>query len=192
MMYYPTFDRLFDDFFDTQWSGSNDVMKTDIVEKDGNIQFNMEVPGVNKDDIQIELNDGVLNITASRNQNHDEKDDDGQLIRQERHYGRYSRSFYIGDNVKQEDVKAHFENGELQITVPDKQAAIDNHETISIEQAFDQLEKAGFFIYDFYLDMKNVCVYTKYFKQSGIKISFSFRFNTLQLFYIVDCNPLHF
>ena len=52
MMYYPTFDRLFDDFFDTQWSGG-DVMKTDIVEKDGNIQFNMEVPGVNKDDIQI-------------------------------------------------------------------------------------------------------------------------------------------
>ena len=96
MMYYPTFDRLFDDFFDTQWSGG-DVMKTDIVEKDGNIQFNMEVPGVNKDDIQIELNDGVLNITASRDQNHDEKDDHGQLIRQERHYGRYSRSFYVGN-----------------------------------------------------------------------------------------------
>ena len=160
MMYYPTFDRLFDDFFDTQWTGSNDVMKTDIVEKDGKIQFNMEVPGVNKDDIQIELNDGVLNITASRDQNHEDKDDNGQLIRQERNYGRYTRSFYVGDNVKPEDVKAHFENGELQITVPDKQDAIENHETISIEQAFNQLEKAGFFIYDFYLDMKKcVCLY---------------------------------
>lgn len=116
MRYYPVFDNLFDDFFTTDSQGTSSIMKTDIVEKDGNYELSIEMPGVKKEDIQMELKDGYLNVTASHNTNTEDKE--GRIIRQERVSGSYSRSFYVGNNVRTEDVKASFDNGELIVTVP--------------------------------------------------------------------------
>lgn len=118
MRYYPVFDNLFDDFFTTDSQGTSSVMKTDIVEKDGNYELFIEMPGVKKEDIQMELNDGYLNVTASHNTNKEDKDKEGRIIRQERVSGSYSRSFYVGNDVRTEDVKASFDNGELIVKVP--------------------------------------------------------------------------
>lgn len=122
MKFYPgfrTFD-LFDDFFDDSYTtkAPANMLKTDITEKDGYYELNMEVPGIRKEDIQLELKDGTLKITANRNTHNEEKDSNGRIIRQERFSGSCTRSFYVGENVKQEDIKASFENGELKITVP--------------------------------------------------------------------------
>lgn len=69
MRYYPIFDNLFDDFFTTDSQGTSSVMKTDIVEKDGNYELSIEMPGVKKEDIQIKLQDKYLNVTVSHNTN---------------------------------------------------------------------------------------------------------------------------
>ena len=83
MRYYPIFDNLFDDFFTTDSQGTSSVMKTDIVEKDGNYELSIEMPGVKKEDIQIKLQDKYLNVTVSHNTNKENKDKEGH-IRQER------------------------------------------------------------------------------------------------------------
>ena len=117
MKYYPMFD-LFDDFF--TGNTTSDVMKTDIVEKDGNYEMSMELPGVKKEDIQMELKDGYLKVTTSLDTNKENKDKEGRIIRQERVSGSYSRSFYVGNKVSTEDVKTSFNNGELVVTVSKK------------------------------------------------------------------------
>lgn len=83
MRYYPIFDNLFDDFFTTDSQGTSSVMKTDIVEKDGNYELSIEMPGVKEEDIQIKLKDEYLNVTVSHNTNKENKDKEGR-IRQER------------------------------------------------------------------------------------------------------------
>lgn len=83
MRYYPIFDNLFDDFFTTDSQGTSSVMKTDIVEKDGNYELSIEIPGVKKEDIQIKLQDEYLNVTVSHNTNKENKDKEDR-IRQER------------------------------------------------------------------------------------------------------------
>lgn len=83
MRYYPIFDNLFDDFFTTDSQGTFLVMKTDIVEKDGNYELSIEMPGVKEEDIQIKLKDEYLNVTVSHNTNKENKDKEGR-IRQER------------------------------------------------------------------------------------------------------------
>ena len=80
MRYYPVFDNLFDDFFTTDAQGTSSVMKTDIVEKDGNYELSIEMPGVKKEDIQMELKDGYLNVTASHNTDKEDKDKEGRFI----------------------------------------------------------------------------------------------------------------
>lgn len=116
MMYYPDFNHfsLFDDLF-TQPKG---LLKTDICEKNGMYELSMEMPGYQKKDIQIELKDGTLKVTASRNNATQEKDDNGRIVRKERYSGSCSRSFYVGEGYKQDDIKASFDNGELTITLP--------------------------------------------------------------------------
>ena len=83
--------------------------------------LDMELPGCKKEDIHLELNDGYLNVSASHNTSKDEKDDKGNVIRQERYSGTFSRSFYVGENVREEDIKASYDNGELKITFPKAQ-----------------------------------------------------------------------
>nr|WP_246346047.1 Hsp20/alpha crystallin family protein [Catenisphaera adipataccumulans] len=129
-MYYPDHFHLFDDFFSTD----SNLLRTDIHEKDGNYVLNMEVPGYRKEDIQIELKDGYLNITANKSSDSSEKDDQGRVVRKERYSGTCSRSFYIGDGYKQSDIKASFDNGELKITLPTQAAKVeDQKQYIAIE-----------------------------------------------------------
>ena len=94
----------------------------------------MEVPGYKKEDIQIELSDGYLKVTATKQSSTDDKDDQGRIVRKERYSGTQSRSFYVGDNYHQQDIKASFDNGELTITLPTEAKKIeDTKQYISIE-----------------------------------------------------------
>ena len=139
MKFFPRTTSLFDDMFDDMFTSpfftnrSDMVMKTDITEKDGYYTLDMELPGCKKEDIHLELNDGYLNVSASHNTSKDEKDDKGNVIRQERYSGTFSRSFYVGENVKEEDIKASYENGELKITFPKEQEKLPEKKTIMIE-----------------------------------------------------------
>ena len=115
------FDNMFDDFFkDPIFTRNNavKVMKTDIQEKDNNYVLDMDLPGYKKEDIKAQLKDGYLTITAQKNTSNDDKDEEGNYIRRERYCGKCSRSFYVGDSIKEEDIKANFNNGILELTFP--------------------------------------------------------------------------
>ena len=119
-------ENLLDDFFDlpfgTNFTNANsDLMRTDIKDTDQGYEVTMNLPGVKKEDVKAELKDGYLTISASSNTSKDEKDDSGRYIRRERYSGSCSRSFYVGDEVKQEDIKAKFEDGTLKLFVPKKE-----------------------------------------------------------------------
>lgn len=132
-------DNLFDDFFDFNYPtfryDTTELMKTDIKETDNGYEVTMNLPGVKKEDVKAELRDGYLTIQASSNTSKDEKDNDGRYIRRERYAGTCSRSFYVGDAVTQEDIKAKFENGTLTLDIPKKDAkpAVEQKKYISIE-----------------------------------------------------------
>ena len=98
------------------------VMRTDIKESDTGYELDIDLPGYKKEDVQAELKDGYLTISAQTKKNNDEKDDSGKYIRRERYYGTCSRSFYVGEEVTQEDIRARFEDGILKLTVPKKES----------------------------------------------------------------------
>ena len=112
------------------------VMNKDVEEKDGNIELIMDLPGVKKEDIEIKLEEGDLIISASTSgsKSTEEKSDNSNYIRKERHSGKYTRSFYIGEHISSEDIKAKFENGTLSLTFPkEKPKEIPQNNIISIE-----------------------------------------------------------
>ena len=135
-------ENLLDDFFNDSFydygyrAGSTDLMKTDIKDTDQGYEITMNLPGVKKEDVKAEMKDGYLTISATSNSNKDEKDNNGRYIRRERYSGSCSRSFYVGDGVTQDEIKAKFENGALMLTVPKKEekpAVEDNKKYIAIE-----------------------------------------------------------
>lgn len=121
------FDEMFREPFFTRssWFDNSQMMKTDVQEKDGNFIIDMELPGYTKEDIQAELKDGYLTISANHNESKEEKDGNGNYIRKERYMGSCKRSFYVGDNVKQEDIRAAFKDGILRLAVPKESVAIE-------------------------------------------------------------------
>ncbi len=128
----------FDDVFglnemDSFWGRrENKFMKTDIKEKDGNYILEIDVPGYEKENIKIELENGYLMVTAETNKT-DENKEKGYL-HQERFFGTCSRSYYVGENVKSEDIKASFKNGILMLCFPkEKQEKIESKRYIQIE-----------------------------------------------------------
>lgn len=114
-VFNDSFDEIFKDSF---FSRTADTMKTDIREKDGNYILEVELPGYQKEDIHMALKDGYLNIQAVKNNTKEEKDDKGNLLRQERFSGTCTRSFFVGNNLLENDIHASFQNGELLITFP--------------------------------------------------------------------------
>ncbi|MCI5773577.1 MAG: Hsp20/alpha crystallin family protein [Erysipelotrichaceae bacterium] len=118
---YSLFDDFFDDMFERPTYRNLPSMKTDVHEKDGNYILDIELPGYNKEDVNIELKDGYVNISATHETSDEEQDSKGNIIRQERSFGSCSRSFYVGDYIKAEDIKATFNNGILQLIVPNKE-----------------------------------------------------------------------
>ena len=124
-MLIPTMrNNVFDDFFNTPFftRTESSMMKTDIKEHDNCYDLTIDLPGVKKDDIKAELNDGYLTVSAESNTSKDEKDDNGKYICRERYSGSYSRSFYVGNAVTEQDISAKFENGTLKLTVPKKES----------------------------------------------------------------------
>lgn len=101
-------------------NGKN-MMKTDIRETDNSYEIDIDLPGFKKDEINATLEDGYLTISAAKGLDKDEKDKEGRYIRRERYAGSVSRSFYVGNAITQDDIKAKYENGILKLTVPKKQ-----------------------------------------------------------------------
>ena len=114
---------------------AKNMMKTDIKELEGGYELEMDLPGFTKDEITAELKDGYLTVSATKGLDKDEQEKEtGKYIRRERYAGSMMRSFYVGDEIKQEDIHAKFENGILQLSIPKKEAkAIAQNNYIAIE-----------------------------------------------------------
>ncbi len=110
-------------------------MCTDVRETSEGYVLDIELPGVRKEDITAELKDGFLTVSAVTNSSSEQKAEDGTYLRRERRFGTFRRSFYLGDQIKEEEIKAKFENGILQLSVPKKNAApaVDSRKLIAIE-----------------------------------------------------------
>lgn len=140
-------ENLFDDlmnfpFEDSFWGGRNplygkhekNLMKTDIRETDEAYELDVDLPGFKKDEISAKLENGYLVIEAAKGLDKDEKGKDGKYIRRERYTGRCARSFYVGEDVTQEDISARFEDGILRLNVPKKEKkAVEKKSHIAIE-----------------------------------------------------------
>ena len=113
---------------------ANNVMKTDVKETDTGYEVDIDLPGFKKDEINAQLDNGYLTISAAKGLDKDEKDKKGKYIRKERYAGAMSRSFYVGEGVTQEDIMAKYEDGILRLSVPKKEAkAVENKKYIAIE-----------------------------------------------------------
>ena len=121
-------DDIFDDFLSSR---KDQNMRCDIYEKDGDYHIEMDVPGFDKKDISIEAKDGYLTIKAEKTNEQNEEDEKKNYIRRERTYGKYERSFYLGD-LDQDKIDAEFTNGMLKITVPKKEE-VENKKVIEIK-----------------------------------------------------------
>ncbi len=95
------------------------MMKTDVKELDENYEISVDLPGFSKDNIKVDLNNGYLTISTEKSLS---KEDKGKMLRQERYVGTMQRSFYVGDSITEEDIKAKYENGVLTLTIPKKEA----------------------------------------------------------------------
>ena len=116
---------------------AKNMMKTDVRETDDSYEVDIDLPGFKKDEVKIQLADGYLTIEAAKGLDKDEKDKkSGKYIRRERYAGSMSRSFYVGEDVKQEEIHAKYDNGILKLSVPKKEAkkAVDRSKYIAIEQ----------------------------------------------------------
>ncbi|MBE6029136.1 MAG: Hsp20/alpha crystallin family protein [Clostridiales bacterium] len=150
-MFYPSLfnDNLFDDFMTIDFPripsmGNAErklygkqqaaIMKTDVRELEDHYEVDIDLPGFKKDEIKLELEKGNLTVSTARNVNEEEKNEEGKVIRQERYMGAMQRSFYVGDFITEEDIKAKFEDGVLKLNVPKKEAPkIPEKKSIMIE-----------------------------------------------------------
>lgn len=109
-------------------------MKTDVKEHETGYEVDIDLPGFKKDELNLDLTDGYLTISASKGLDKDEEDKKGKYIRKERYAGSMSRSFYVGDGITEDDIKAKYENGILKLSIPKKEAkAVEQKKHIAIE-----------------------------------------------------------
>ncbi len=123
MMMIPrknNFDLWEDLFRDPFFDDTSKVMRTDIKEGKDNYSIVIDLPGYEKEDIKIDIDNGYLNVTAKMDEKHEEKED-GKFVRRERYFGECSRSFYVGDDMESDDIKASFKNGTLRLELPKKE-----------------------------------------------------------------------
>ena len=140
-------DNLFDDFFEFPFfddraerklygHNAKNIMKTDIKEHKEGYELEIDLPGFHKNEIQAELKEGYLTISAAKQLNQDEKEkESGKYIRRERYTGSCQRSFYVGEDITQEDIKAEFKHGILKLFVPKKEVKpqVEERKFVSIE-----------------------------------------------------------
>ena len=128
-----------DDFMDfPAYRGNrieNTLMKCDVKDEGDHFELHMDLPGFDKDQVKIQLKEGNLTIEATTATNNDEKAEDGTYLRRERFQGTCTRSFYVGEDIRQEDIKARFDNGVLMISVPKEpeKPAVEEPKYIAIE-----------------------------------------------------------
>ena len=133
---FPTFRDLGFDDVDRKLYGKNAgrLMKTDVHEHDDQYEIDIDLPGFKKEDITLTLEKGNLTVAATKGLDKDSKNEKGRVIRQERYSGSMQRSFFIGHNVTEEEIKAKYEDGVLKLLVPKKEAAkVPEKKTIAIE-----------------------------------------------------------
>ena len=140
-------ENLFDDWFDFPEFRELDsaekklygkragrLMKTDVREHDDQYEVDIDLPGFSKEEITLQLENGYLSVSAAKGLDEDKNDKKGRLIRQERYAGAMERSFYVGEAITEEDVKAKFEDGVLHLCIPKKDAQkLPERKTIMIE-----------------------------------------------------------
>ena len=124
------FDSIFDNFMD-EGSDNFDVMKCDVYEKDGAYHIEADIPGFKKDEISVDCEDGYVTITAEKNTENEEKDENKRYIKRERFYGKTVRKFYVGD-VDSEKINAEYKDGMLELVVP-KEEKLPNKKSIEIK-----------------------------------------------------------
>ena len=138
-------ENLFDDFMDDfafpnvdkvlYGKHASNLMKTDVKETDSGYEVDIDLPGFKKDEIQMQLENGYLTVSAAKGLNKDEKNEDGRYVRRERYAGSVSRSFYVGENVTEKDIHPKYENGILSFKMPkdDKKTVEEKKHYIAIE-----------------------------------------------------------
>ena len=137
------FDDFMDDSFERNFFGSRNplygkhsknLMKTDVKETDNGYELDIDLPGFKKDEITAHLEDGYLTVSAAKGVDKDEKDKEGRYIRRERYSGSMTRSFYVGNAVTEQDIKAKYEDGILSLSIPKKDPkAVEAKKYIAIE-----------------------------------------------------------
>ena len=140
------FSDLFDDPFFEGWRNmdraaacdpnmSAGMMSTDVRETDKGYMVDIDMPGFKKDDISLDLQNGYLTVSAHRNSSHEDKDDNGRRLRRERYAGSCSRSFYVGEDVKDSDIHASYKDGTLCLVMPkpEAQQQVETKHQIAIE-----------------------------------------------------------
>ena len=134
----PFFDENAGNKIEKKLYGHNakNVMKTDIKELEGGYELEIDLPGFTKDEVTAELKDGYLTISAAKGLDKDEQEKEtGKYIRRERYAGACQRSFYVGEDVTEQDIKAEFKHGMLKLFVPKKEAkpAVETKKYVTIE-----------------------------------------------------------
>ena len=141
------FDDMMDFSFDFPWEKeffgkrnplygkhAKNLMKTDVKETDNSYEVDIDLPGFKKDEISAKLENGYLTISAAKGLDKEQQDDDGTYIRKERYSGQCARAFYVGNDIKENDIQAKYEDGILRLTVPKKAPEkIENKGYIAIE-----------------------------------------------------------
>lgn len=141
-------ENLFDEFFDDDFpmipmrsirnplygKNAKNLMKTDVRETDNTYELDVDLPGFKKDEVQLDLKDGYLTISAAKGLDKDQEDKKGKYIRQERYAGACSRSFFVGEEIEPRDVSAKFEDGILRVSLPKQvKKELPRNSTITIE-----------------------------------------------------------
>ena len=141
-------ENLFDEFFDDDFpmipmrsirnplygKNAKNLMKTDVRETDNTYELDIDLPGFKKDEVQLDLKDGYLTISAAKGLDKDQEDKKGKYIRQERYAGACSRSFFVGEGIEPQDVSAKFEDGILRVSHPKRvKKELPRYSTIAIE-----------------------------------------------------------
>ena len=141
-------ENLFDEFFDADFpmipmrsirnplygKNAKNLMKTDVRETDNTYELDIDLPGFKKDEVQLDLKDGYLTISAAKGLDKDQEDKKGKYIRQERYAGACSRSFFVGEGIEPRDVSAKFEDGILRVSLPKQvKKELPRNSTITIE-----------------------------------------------------------
>ena len=141
-------ENLFDEFFDDDFpmipmrsirnplygKNAKNLMKTDVRETDNTYELDVDLPGFKKDEVQLDLKDGYLTISAAKGLDKDQEDKKGKYIRQERYAGACSRSFFVGVEIEPRDVSAKFEDGILRVSLPKRvKKELPRNSTIAIE-----------------------------------------------------------